>query len=1173
MDALTPNFQTKTLQRSDDPGKYALYKAALEWDLVDPIVIESRDDLKSEYRWRDRLEPYHHQVTNLITFCRRLPVTLLADDVGLGKTISAGLVMSELIARGRLSKILIVCPKILREQWQEELKLKFGIPAVIATGRELITAKPPGDTGAVITTYQSARLYLDQIEKSGFDMLILDEAHKLRNLYGVDPTPQVAQRFRKALADRLFKYVLMLTATPIQNRLWDLYSLVDLLTVARGHQNPFGSEGMFARKFIADSRTQARKLNPETSDEFRSIVYGYMSRVRRGDANLHFPERQVQLHRVDPTPKEVELINTIAEPIQDLNYLAQIVILQALISSPEALTKVLNGMANKGTAPASLAASVREVTKHIPLTAKLRGLSALINKLKEEQPEKWRVVVFTRWRETQTSIQLFLEEQGIACGLINGDSAIRNQETISRFKKDSPDINVIVSTEAGSEGVNLQVANVLVNYDLPWNPMIVEQRIGRIQRLSSNHANVSIFNIVLNGTFEEYIVGRLMEKLQMASHAIGDVESLLEASGIDEDEENGTSSFEEKIRQLVVASLAGKNIEEATRKAEKSISEAKVKLEHEEKNINALLGGMDGMENGPRCPKLPGPTRSMEAQDFVLLSLKSLGARLSPQGHGMYLSEIDGQRELVRFEEGKAEEATASILYAPGSPAFEKLVSKISADRWHCVEDTDHNTGQKIQEVAHNWTNEFESQFVSAHPQNVRRYFNGEALVRVRATVAHDSYERLIEVPCSPEEHFNDTDSQGIDPVGDFIENPELVGAVTSLLSGKSMADSGIAEFCRFYTERLKHEIGSAGDDNRKQKKLEDDFTPRVEINLVGLRGKVHRQVKSKVTYDLGDDKEYTSTLTIIPSTGEIIDSPEMAKCAQTGKIVPSECLGKCAITGLAVLRHLLIKSEVSDRIALSEHMVVCALTGKHVLIDEVEESSVTGRLVAKLLLKTSAISGRRAEADLFVQCGFSSSEILESESAVSDVSGKRYRIDEKLQSVVSGHSGHRREFIVSSLSGAPLLEKEAIRSTTGKFCIPVEAKTCFWSGRRCHPDDLRVCSLTKVPLHIEFTIGQGKSQLEPLLNLLNGISKKSDRTDLWDSIATNAATVLGGRCKVNAAKLSPDKQQLAISLEIRTWAGLKVRQAGLLYSIPENSFVGHATIGKSGKNGWVESK
>src|ERR1700738_997189 len=278
-------FQTKILRRSVVHDEYKLYRAALEWDLTDPIVIESQKDLKSEKRWQNQLQPYHHQVTNLITFCRRLPVTLLADDVGLGKTISAGLIASELIARARVSKILIVCPKLLGPQWQDELKTKFDIPAEVAVGKKLIGAEPE-EVGAVITTYASARLHLDKIPEDRFQMLVLDEAHKLRNLYGVDPPPQVAVRFKKALEERRFRYVLMLTATPIQNRLWDLYSLVDLLTVARGHQNPFGSEGMFTRKFIADNREEARQLKREARDEFRSIVYGYMSRVRRGDAKL-----------------------------------------------------------------------------------------------------------------------------------------------------------------------------------------------------------------------------------------------------------------------------------------------------------------------------------------------------------------------------------------------------------------------------------------------------------------------------------------------------------------------------------------------------------------------------------------------------------------------------------------------------------------------------------------------------------------------------------------------------------------------------------------------------------------------------------------------------------------------------------------------------------------------
>ena len=195
----------------------------------------------------------------------------------------------------------------------------------------------------------------------------------------------------------------MLTATPIQNRLWDIYSLVDLLTVARGHQNPFGSEGMFARKFIADNREQARQLKPAARDEFRSIVYGYMSRVRRGDAKLYFPDRVVQMHKVDPTAAELQLIGAIARPIQELNRLSQISVLQALTSSPGALAAQLNTMARNGTVPEELAANVRAIVAGMPASAKLNGLGGLIGRLKRENSERWRLVVFTGRLETQNS--------------------------------------------------------------------------------------------------------------------------------------------------------------------------------------------------------------------------------------------------------------------------------------------------------------------------------------------------------------------------------------------------------------------------------------------------------------------------------------------------------------------------------------------------------------------------------------------------------------------------------------------------------------------------------------------------------------------------------------------------------------------------------------------------
>ena len=193
MDVQLPKLQTKTLRRAPDPSAYKLYRAAQEWDLVDPILIRDRQDLKSEPKWHDHIEPYYHQISNLVTFCRRLPVTLLADDVGLGKTISAGLIASELMARHRVSKILVVCPKLLMPQWKEELETKFAIPGVEAVGNDLVKAKVPDGGGAIITTYHSARMYLEALSQAGFEMLILDEAHKLRNLYGTNQPPQVAQ--------------------------------------------------------------------------------------------------------------------------------------------------------------------------------------------------------------------------------------------------------------------------------------------------------------------------------------------------------------------------------------------------------------------------------------------------------------------------------------------------------------------------------------------------------------------------------------------------------------------------------------------------------------------------------------------------------------------------------------------------------------------------------------------------------------------------------------------------------------------------------------------------------------------------------------------------------------------------------------------------------------------
>jgi superfamily II DNA or RNA helicase len=1229
MDVHIPKLQTRNLRRAPDSAAYQLYRAAQEWDLVEPILIKDRQDLRSEHKWREHIEPYHHQIKNLITFCRRLPVTLLADDVGLGKTISAGLVASELMSRNRISKFLVVCPKLLMPQWKEELESKFGISGVLAVGKDLVEARAPEGGGAVITTYQSARMYLDVLGQAGFEMLILDEAHKLRNLYGANQSPLVAQQFRDALAGRMFKYVLMLTATPIQNRLWDIYSLVDLLAVARGHQNPFGSEGIYARTFIADNHVQARQLNPQMREAFRSIVYGYMSRIRRADANLHFPERIVQLHRVDPSAEELELIRLISGPIQDLNPLSQISILQALISSPHALQSQLKRMAKNKTVPEGLAESVEQVVGRIGVTAKLQGLASLVDRLRAEQPERWRVVVFTTRRETQTTIEAFLQERGITCGLINGDSGDRNQRTIAQFKKPVPAIHAIVSTEAGSEGVNLQAGNVLVNFDLPWNPMIVEQRIGRIQRLASEHASVCIFNIILRGTFEEYIVGRLMEKLQMASHAIGDIEALLEASGVDDQNEDGTA-FEEKIRQLVVASLAGKNVETATRLAEKSITDAKVELESQERNIDAMLGGMDEDRDEIPYPNLPPAQKSMGVQVFVLSALRSLGAQLTCESDGVYVSEREGKTDRICFDDAHSHNA---VLYRPGTAAFTRLASRVAASPLHRVQDVDEKPGVRAEALAKEWIGSFNGNFRAARVQGIQRSFAGTAVVRVRATVGHDSYERLVdlEIPC--DEHWVPAGLTGASPISDPLKNPDAVGLDAAALMQKAIQDQGIAEFCRFYLERRTQELQAAGTDPRRRKKIEDDFTPQMEAFLVGLEGTVRRRFEINASFDFGNGPPYESVVDVIPAENRIAKSPELSLCSLTQKAAPLDCLARCEISGVSVLKHLLEKSDVSGRMALPEFVERCAATSKRALRDELEPSAVTKQLVTKSILKTSGLSGKRAEPQYFRNCEFSGIEALIEELATSQVSGKTYRADRQQRSIVSGKTGYIEEFAVcsetnrpllpdegekcevtgklvvpgilarcevsgkrvlpseleksaatgksalkkyfvsSSISGARLLEGEGIVSSAGKHCLHQESKVCAWSSRRCHPDDLRTCQLTRVAAHFEYMETNGEFRLEPLLNLLNGLQRRSDRPELWAKIVTNMSLVVGGRSQIAAAVLSPHGDHLAVCLETKNWLGLKTRQVGLLYAIRDQAAVGRIVLGKREAQGWVLEK
>ena len=163
--------------------------------------------------------------------------------------------------------------------------------------------------------------------------------------------------------------------------------------------------------------------------------------------------------------------------------------------------------------------------------------------------------------------------------------------------------------------------------------------------------------------------------------------------------------------------------------------------------------------------------------------------------------------------------------------------------------------------------------------------------------------------------------------------------------------------------------------------------------------------------------------------------------------------------------------------------------------------------------------------------------------------------------------------FVSSSVSGARLLEEESIASATGKHCLQKEANLCIWSGKKCHPDDLRTCQLTRVTAHFEFMTTNGEIRLEALLNLLNGLRRKTDKQELWPTIAANLSEILDCRSQVEAAVLSPSGEHLAVCVETKNWLGLKTRQAGLLYAIRDHEAVGRIVTGKRGSEGWGVEK
>lgn len=1059
---MTIRVVTNALSPAQSEEEYRIHCGALEWSLAEPIIINTAEDIKSSVDWRERVQPFAHQVQNLIRFCRRLPVTLLADDVGLGKTISAGLIVSELMKRSKVKKVFVICPKILIEQWIEEMGSKFGIEAFGAVGTDLVHCRKRTEP-IVLTTYQSATSFLSTYRGGVFDMLILDEAHKVRNLHGTKSTPKMARAIFSSLEKRLFKYVLMLTATPIQNRLWDIYSLIDCLAVARGHRNPFGDPNQFARKFIADNRNTARRLDSHHAEEFQSITRSYMFRTRRVDAKLAFPDRQVQTYQVTPTDGELKLQRVIGENITDFNGLEQTSLLVALMSSPHALATQLQNMSAKRTAAQDIEEEVSRITKSIERPAKVVTLLQIADDLRK-QNKYWRMVVFTTRKETQKMIGHELSKAGISHGFISGSAQLQNQRTIEAFKANPPQIHVIVSTDAGAEGVNLQAANVLVNYDLPWNPMIVEQRIGRIQRIGSAFRNVWVANIVHRDSPEQRIVARLLEKLQVIAHTVGDIEAVLEAT----DDPDG-ESLEKQIRDMVIASLRGQDQEMATRLKERSIEEAKKQIEQSKQEMDLTLGdGQQQDEADVPMPRLKPALPSLSFQEIVNRALVAEGFTISEIEPGLFSAWSNSHgEEKFTFDESIVDRFTqpgvfmgrTPMLYQPGKPAFERLVQRWIDRGSSWISDKRHGKNEATQ-FAKRWLADFEdSELVDVEYVNRDESLHGQLICRTRVSNSVDSYEKLIPVPFSVDKTPSSIALSLNEPIRIKALAPNIEESIRKHVEG----DDEVTRFTEYYQKRLENELRSTEAGPRRDR-LVSDLSPVISADASAAEANMESAMSIKVRYRLGGDNVYESVVNV---EGDVIaQKPPVEECSVSQRFVPKDCLESCSVTGRRAMLDHLVKSEVSGKYALIEHTVQCALSGQRILASDSGVCSFSSQTVDKRNLETSGISGRLAMAEFMTNCEITGIRLIQDELVESSVSKRRFREDQVIELALTGAFAHRSEAVQCQYSSGWYLESDCSKSAvSGQWVSNARVVVSSVSGRKCDTSEAVTCAVTDVTL------------------------------------------------------------------------------------------------------------